>query len=64
MIKLTTDKLITRETAELERTTPIAVRLHPKYQELWLKGKRESFSISYGELLDYLRKRAAFKGRK
>ena len=48
---------VTRETAEMERTNPVCIRLHPKYLEVWIKGTRQSFSVDYLALLDWLRKR-------
>ena len=59
MTKLQPGQSVTRETAELERARPLVVRLHAKYLEIWPKGTRASFRLSYDVIFDAARKRAA-----
>jgi hypothetical protein len=60
MTKLQAGQSVTRETAEMERARPLVVTLHAKYLEIWPKGTRTSFRLSYDVIFDVARKRAAW----
>jgi hypothetical protein len=62
MTKLRPDSPLVRETDVFERGDALVVSLEPRNLAIRLKGKRVAYSVDYGALLDYLRKRDYLRG--
>ena len=56
---------LVRETAVTDRDGPIVIELGARYLEVRIKGKRaEPLTVQYDVLLDWLRRRSSYRGRK
>ena len=51
IIRITTDRIIIRETAVTERGRPIIIELHPGYMILRCKGQQQRVAVDYGAIL-------------
>lgn len=58
MTKLRPGSPVIRETDVYERSDALVVSLCPRYLSIRLKGRRETFEVDYGAILDLARKQA------
>lgn len=56
MKRLSSDRLITRETHSSDRLKPITVTLYPFFCSVRVKGSREAFAVPWDAILDLGRK--------
>jgi hypothetical protein len=52
MTKITTDKVLKRETGCTDRLRPIVVEIHRFYCRVRVKGTREFYDIAWDHILD------------
>lgn len=65
MTRIASSRIVTRETSEVEKGSPLMVRLMPKYLEIWPKGTRgQTVAIPYGAMYERALKLRAEASRK